>query len=100
MVTHEIGQWCAYPDFNQISKYIGVLKPYNYELFREDLRNKKMLDQAHDFHIASGKFQVLQKKEEFEKGVFKGRNQIYQISSKKSQNLIDKNYPDWNKKIE
>ena len=40
------------------------------------------------------------KKEEFEKGVFKGRNQIYQISSKKSQNLIDKNYPDWNKKIE
>ena len=25
-----------------------------------------MLDQAHDFHIASGKFQVLQKKEEFE----------------------------------
>lgn len=41
MVTHEIGQWCAYPDFNQISKYIGVLKPYNYELFREDLRNKK-----------------------------------------------------------
>ena len=66
MVTHEIGQWCAYPDFNQISKYIGVLKPYNYELFREDLRNKKMLDQAHDFHIASGKFQVLQKKEEFE----------------------------------
>lgn len=62
MVTHEIGQWCAYPDFNQISKYIGVLKPYNYELFREDLRNKKMLDQAHDFHIASGKFQVLQKR--------------------------------------
>ncbi len=52
MVTHEIGQWCAYPDFNQISKYIGVLKPYNYELFREDLRNKKMLDQAHDFQIA------------------------------------------------
>lgn len=43
MVTHEIGQWCAYPDFNQISKYIGVLKPYNYELFREDLRNKKCL---------------------------------------------------------
>jgi len=40
------------------------------------------------------------KKAEFEKGVFKGRNQIYNISTKKSQNLIDKNYPDWNKKIE
>lgn len=66
MITHEIGQWCVYPDFDQVSKYVGVLKPYNYELFREDLRNKKMLDQAHDFHIASGKFQVIQKKEEFE----------------------------------
>ena len=40
------------------------------------------------------------KKSEFEKGVFKGRNQIYNISTKKSQNLIDKNYPDWNTKIE
>ena len=40
------------------------------------------------------------KKTEFEKGVFKGRNQIYNISTKKSQNLIDKNYPDWSKKIE
>lgn len=66
MITHEIGQWCAYPDFDQVSKYVGVLKPYNYELFREDLRNKKMLDQVQDFHIASGKFQVIQKKEEFE----------------------------------
>ncbi len=66
MVTHEIGQWCAYPDYNHVSKYVGVLKPYNYELFREGLREKNMLDQADDFHIASGKFQVIQKKEEFE----------------------------------
>lgn len=66
MITHEIGQWCAYPDFNQIPKYVGVLKPYNYELFKEGLREKNMLDQAWDFHIASGKFQVIQKKEEFE----------------------------------
>jgi hypothetical protein len=66
MITHEIGQWCAYPDFRQIAKYTGVLKPYNYELFKEGLREKNMLDQAEDFHIASGKFQVIQKKEEFE----------------------------------
>lgn len=66
MITHEVGQWCVYPDYNQIPKYVGVLKPFNYELFREDLRNKKMLHQADDFHMASGKFQVIQKKEEFE----------------------------------
>lgn len=40
------------------------------------------------------------KKTEFEKGVFKGRNQLYNISTKKSQNLVDKNYPYWNKKID
>ncbi|MDR2563653.1 MAG: glycoside hydrolase family 2 [Prevotellaceae bacterium] len=66
MITHEIGQWCAYPDFKQVLKYTGVLKPYNYELFREGLREKNMLSQAEDFHLASGKFQVIQKKEEFE----------------------------------
>lgn len=66
MVTHEVGQWCVYPDYSQISKYVGVLKPFNYELFREDLRNKKMLHQANDFHMASGKFQVILKKEELE----------------------------------
>lgn len=66
MITHEIGQWCVYPDFDQISKYTGVLKPYNHELFRELLRDHHMLDQAQQFTMASGKFQVIQKKEEVE----------------------------------
>jgi hypothetical protein len=66
MITHEVGQWCVYPDFKQIPKYTGVLKPYNYELFRESLRDHKMLDLAERFTLASGKFQVIQKKEEIE----------------------------------
>ncbi|WP_018625960.1 glycoside hydrolase family 2 protein [Niabella aurantiaca] len=66
MITHEIGQWCVYPNFKEIPKYTGVLKPYNYELFRELLRERNMLDQAEDFMMASGKFQVIQKKEEVE----------------------------------
>jgi hypothetical protein len=66
MITHEIGQWCVYPDFNEISKYIGVLKPFNYELFRESLRGRHMEDMAEKFMMASGKFQVIQKKEEIE----------------------------------
>lgn len=64
MITHEIGQWCVFPNFNEIPKFTGVLKPYNYELFRELLRDHKMLDQSDEFVIASGKFQVIQKKEE------------------------------------
>lgn len=66
MITHEVGQWCVFPDFSQVSKYTGVLKPFNYELFREALREKGMLDQAEQFTIASGRFQVIQKKEEIE----------------------------------
>lgn len=66
MITHEVGQWCVYPNFKEISKYTGVLKPYNYELFRESLREHHMLDQAEQFTMASGRFQVIQKKEEIE----------------------------------
>ena len=58
-VGHEIGQWCAYPDFKEIQQYTGVLKPSNFEIFRETLAENKMSDQAEDFLIASGKLQVL-----------------------------------------
>lgn len=66
VVSHEVGQWCMYPDFNQIAKYTGILKPYNYALFRESLGDHHMLDQASQFMMASGKFQVILKKEELE----------------------------------
>ncbi|MCK4750093.1 MAG: beta-galactosidase, partial [Bacteroidales bacterium] len=36
-VSHEIGQWCVYPDFKEIPKYTGVLKPTNFEIFKETL---------------------------------------------------------------
>jgi hypothetical protein len=66
LMTHEIGQWCVYPNFDEIPQYTGVLRPYNYELFRESLREHNMLDLASSFTQASGKFQVIQKKEEIE----------------------------------
>ncbi|MEA4937591.1 MAG: glycoside hydrolase family 2 [Paludibacter sp.] len=66
MITHEIGQWCVYPDFNEIPKYTGVLKPYNYQIFRESLRDHHMLELADNFTSASGKFHLILKKEEFE----------------------------------
>ncbi len=59
MVSHEVGQWCAYPNFAEIPKYTGVLKAGNFEIFKEDLEARHMGDLAHDFLIASGKLQVL-----------------------------------------
>ncbi len=66
VVSHEIGQWCVYPNFEEIPKYTGVLKPKNFEIFRDTLRAHYMLDQAHDFLMASGKLQALCYKEEIE----------------------------------
>jgi|WetSurMetagenome_2_1015567.scaffolds.fasta_scaffold00005_4 hypothetical protein len=59
VVSHEIGQWCVYPDFKEIQKYTGVLKPTNFEIFRETLEEHNMGDQAENFLMASGKLQVL-----------------------------------------
>jgi hypothetical protein len=59
VVSHEIGQWCAYPNFAEIRKYTGVLRAKNFEIFKESLGQNHMGDQAHDFLMASGKLQVL-----------------------------------------
>jgi len=58
-VSHEIGQWCVYPDFREIEQYTGVLKPSNLEIFKETLEENKMGDQAEDFVNASGKLQAI-----------------------------------------
>ncbi len=66
VVSHEIGQWCVYPNFDEIKKYTGYLKPKNFEIFRDRLAEHGMLDQARDFLLASGKLQALCYKEDIE----------------------------------
>jgi len=66
VISHEIGQWCVYPNFDEIKKYTGVLKAKNFEVYREMLKENHMLDQAHDFLMASGKLQTLCYKEDIE----------------------------------
>ena len=65
-ITHELGQYCVYPNFDEISKYTGVLKAYNFEMFRELLENNHMGNQAHDFLMASGELQKICYKYEIE----------------------------------
>ncbi|MCB0071485.1 MAG: glycoside hydrolase [Caldilineaceae bacterium] len=66
IVSHEIGQWCVYPNFAEMAKYTGVLKPKNFEIFRDFLEANHMGDQAHHFLLASGKLQALCYKEDIE----------------------------------
>jgi hypothetical protein len=58
-VSHEIGQWCVYPDFKEIAQYDGVLKAKNFEIFKDILVKHGMGSLAEDFLFASGKLQAL-----------------------------------------
>src|SRR5690606_34153047 len=58
-ISHEIGQWCVYPDFKEISAYTGVMKARNLEIFRDRLREAGMDTLADQFLQASGKLQTL-----------------------------------------
>jgi hypothetical protein len=59
VVSHEIGQWCVYPNFKEIEKYTGPLKAKNFEVFRESLIAHNMGHLADSFLLASGKLQTL-----------------------------------------
>ncbi len=54
VVSHEIGQYAMYPDYTELSKYTGVLKPRNLEIFRERLREKGLMEYEDRFFRASG----------------------------------------------
>ena len=72
-VTHELGQHCVFPNFEEIKKYTGAYRAKNFELFQEDLNDHHMGDQANTFLHASGKLQALAYKHEMER-VFRTPN--------------------------
>ena len=58
IISHETGQFQTYPDFGEIRKYTGVLRPDNMEVFKRRLEKAGMADQAEAFHKASGLWSV------------------------------------------
>ena len=66
VISHETAQFQTYPDFDEIKKYTGVLYPYNMEVFRSRLEKAGMLDQAKDFHMASGLWSLQLYKQDIE----------------------------------
>ena len=67
IVTHEQGQWCAFPDFKEIPQYTGAYKARNFEVFRDLLADHGMASQAEHFLMASGRLQTLCYKYEIER---------------------------------
>ena len=66
-VTHEMGQWCAFPDLDETDQYTGVYKAKNMDIFRKFLEQGGMANLSHHFLISSGKLQSLCYKYEIER---------------------------------
>ncbi len=83
-IGHEIGQYCAYPDFDVIAKFSGkqasyaafpdgigsgkvaYMHPGNYIIMRDSAQAHGLLARNKEFAHASGRFQVACYKEELE----------------------------------
>lgn len=66
VISHEVGQWVAYPDYDIIKKFTGYMRPGNYEIFRDSMKAHGLLEKNKVFARASGDFQVACYKEEIE----------------------------------
>ena len=69
IIAHEQGQWCAFPDFKEMTQYKGVYKARNFEVFRDLLADHGMASQAEKFLMASGNLQTLCYKYEIERNL-------------------------------
>lgn len=66
VLAHEIGQWCAYPDFDIIEKFTGYMQPSNFRIFRHIAEANGVGRYNEEFAHASGRFQLACYKEELE----------------------------------
>ncbi|MEP6902521.1 MAG: discoidin domain-containing protein, partial [Actinomycetota bacterium] len=79
VLSHELGQWVAYPDFDIIKKFTGYMRAGNYEIFRDSLAGKGLLARNKDFAFASGKYQLECYKEEIEANLRTPKISGYQL---------------------
>lgn len=69
ILSHEQGQWCAFPDLKETSRYTGPYKARNFEIFADLLKNNGMESMAEKFLMSSGKLQTLCYKYEIERNL-------------------------------
>lgn len=66
VISHEIGQYQIFPDFSEIDKYTGVLRAWNFSVFRNRLRKAGMAGMDSIFRKASGAWSAICYKAEME----------------------------------
>ncbi|PWD98927.1 sugar-binding domain-containing protein [Marinilabilia rubra] len=65
-IGHETGQYQVLPNFNEISKYTGVLEARNFEVFKQRMIDQNMFSYWEELFEASGKHAALCYKEDNE----------------------------------
>lgn len=58
VISHEVGQFAMYPDFNEIEKYHGPVQHLAYDAYKKGLEEKGLFSKWQDFFRASGKLSV------------------------------------------
>jgi hypothetical protein len=68
-ISHEVGQYCVYPNLAEIPKYNRVLEAVNFGAIRNDLKKKGRLAEAATYTRDSGELAALLYKEEVERAL-------------------------------
>jgi hypothetical protein len=66
VLAHEVGQWNMYPDLDEVKKYTGIFRAFNFDGYRQSLETHHMSDQAGSFRQASGALSMVLYKDEIE----------------------------------
>lgn len=66
VISHEVGQYYIYPNYDEIQKYTGSLKHDTYEGYRETAEKNGLLPHWRDFFKASGALSVACYRDEVE----------------------------------
>ncbi|MCR4619033.1 MAG: beta-glucuronidase [Lachnospiraceae bacterium] len=66
VVSHEIGQYFIYPDYNEITQYNGVCQARNLEVFQERLEDMSLTKRADGYFRSSGALAIECYKNELE----------------------------------
>ncbi|MGN1119312.1 MAG: hypothetical protein ACI4Q4_03070, partial [Oscillospiraceae bacterium] len=79
VISHEVGQYYTYPNYDEIDKYTGSLRHDTYEGYRETARARGLLPFAKDFFRASGALSVACYRDEIETALRSGLMAGFQL---------------------
>lgn len=81
VISHESGQRCVYPNYEEIKNFTGPVEARNLEVYRESLAKNGMLQQGNDFFKASGALTVIEYKAVIEALLRSGKSAGFQLLS-------------------